>query len=515
VPVPEQKVDGSAPGVPQIELVGVGKRYGGIQALADVNLTIKAGSIHALVGENGAGKSTLGKIIGGVIPPSEGKLKVDGEDRSYAAPRDALHDGITVISQEVTLLPERSVIENVFLGNEDRSFGMFVRRGALEKRYAELVERAGFDIPGKQIVSGLRVADQQKVEVLRAIVQDARLIVMDEPTAALSPNEIDTLFQIVRRLNAGGTTIIYVSHFLNEVLDISDTVSVLKDGKHVRTAPSSTETPASLITSMLGRPLSQTFPPKAQPDPDAEIALEVEGLCRGVDVDNVSFAVRRGEIVGLAGLVGSGRTETVRLLFGAERPDAGVIKVEGREVKIRTPRHAVDLGIGMLPESRKEQALIMDRSLVENVTLAHLEKVSRAGFMFSGRDERRRGTEILDRVGVRGAPGDAPVSSLSGGNQQKVVFARWLFEPPRILIADEPTRGVDIGAKTAIYELLATLAASGIAIIIVSSEIEEVLGISHRILVMRAGGIVAELGHDATEDSVLNAAFGQVEKVEV
>ena len=493
---------------PVIRLEEVGKRYGGTIALDGISLEISEGSIHALVGENGAGKSTLGKIIGGVISPDSGVLRVDGREVIYASPRDALRDGITVISQEITLVPERTVIENVFLGREARALGAFVQGRTLRAAYERIVAEAGFHIDGNERVSALRLADQQKVEVLRAIARDARLIVMDEPTAALSPNETATLFEIIHQLNAAGRTIVYVSHFLQEVLRLADTVTVLKDGRHVRTGPTDNETAATLITSMLGRPLNQAFPAKRPPRQDAQEVLEVRGLA-GAGVRDVSLTLRAGEIVVLTGLVGAGRSETARLIFGAEKRDEGVIRLDGKPVEVRNPRHAVRLGISMLPESRKEQALIMERSLVENVSLAHLKHLARAKMFVRLREERRRATGTLERVDVRASSPAAPVSSLSGGNQQKVVFARWLFRQPRVLIADEPTRGVDVDAKVSIYDLLTSLADAGVAILVISSEFEEVLGLAHRVLVMRAGTIVAEFGPAAREDEVLAAAFGE------
>jgi simple sugar transport system ATP-binding protein/ribose transport system ATP-binding protein len=489
-----------------VELAGISKRYGGVRALTDVDLTIRRGSIHALAGENGAGKSTLGKIIEGVVRPDGGTMNVLGRPVSYQSPRQALRDGTTMIAQEISLVPERTVIENVFLGSETSRLGIVSKR-ALRRRYDALIEQAGFDLPPDTEVGTLRLALQQQVEILRALARNVRLIVMDEPTAALSATEAEKLFEIVRHLNANGVTVIYVSHFLKEMLELADTVTVLRDGKVVRTSPTEGETPESLVTSMLGRSLELTFPDPVRPPAGARTVLEVEHLSRGRAVRDVSFSIREGEILGLAGLVGSGRSETARLVFGADRADAGTIRLNGRELDTRSARAAVRHGIAMLPESRKTQGLVLGRSVLENVTLPHLRHVSR-GSLVSLRDERRRTAALLERVGVDGSRLRSDVSALSGGNQQKVVFAKWLFQSPTVLIADEPTRGVDVGAKRAIYELLTSLAADGMSVLVISSDLEEVIGLAHRILVMRNGGVVGEFDGNATEETLMAAAFG-------
>ncbi|HZT16053.1 MAG TPA: sugar ABC transporter ATP-binding protein [Gaiellaceae bacterium] len=491
---------------PHIELRGVGKRFGGIQALHGIDLAIRHGSIHALVGENGAGKSTLGKIIAGVHRPDEGELLVDGRTVEYRAVRDALAHGTTIIAQEPTLVPHRSVLENVFLGVED-SVGGVVARRRLARRYAELVRDSGIELPPKRLARALSVADQQKAEILRAIARRVRLIIMDEPTSALTRDEAERLYGLIRRLRDSGTTIVYVSHLLAEVLRLADTVTVLRDGRHIRTGPAADETPERLVAAMLGRSIELTFPEKRPPPADAPVVLSVRGLSRPPAVREVSFEVRAGEIVGLAGLIGSGRTEVARAICGADRPAAGTVELAGRPLRLRSPREAIAQGLVMLPEDRKAQGLLMLRSVVDNVTLPYLRDVSSGGVIRPAL-ERRRARDVVERLDVRTRSTRAAVSTLSGGNQQKVLFARWLFRRPRVLIADEPTRGIDIGAKRAIYELLHGLAAEGIAILLISSEHEEVLGLAHRVLVMRAGAIVAEFDHASmSEDAVLRAAF--------
>jgi simple sugar transport system ATP-binding protein/ribose transport system ATP-binding protein len=489
-----------------VETRGIGKRFGGVQALSDVSVSIVRGTVHALVGENGAGKSTLGKVIAGVIAPDQGELHIDGSRVELRSPRDALLYGVTTIAQEISLVPTRTVVENVFLGIETARAGHVDRR-ALRRRYNKLDQQVQFGIPPTATVGALRLADQQKVEILRALAREAKLIVMDEPTAALTGGEAQKLLEIVRALRDRGTTIVFVSHFLDEVLSIADEVTVLRDGRLAQTTAAAGQTTASLVTAMLGRSMETTFPPKQPPPADADVVLAVEGLSTKGFLRDISFEIRAGEIVGLAGLVGSGRSEVARAIFGADTTSGGTIRIGGKEVQVRTPRAAVELGLALLPESRKIQGLLMGRSIVENVTLPHLELVSQHGTILR-RAERGRAEELIRRVDVRTPRATVPIHALSGGNQQKVLFAKWLLRRPRVLLADEPTRGVDVGAKRAIYELIHSLAAEGMAVLLISSELEEVLGLAHRVLVMRGGEIVRRLeGDEITEDAVMSAAF--------
>jgi len=489
-----------------VRVEGVGRRFAGIKALEGVTLEIERGSIHGLVGENGAGKSTLGKIIAGVIAPSEGQLLVDGEPVDYRDPGDAIADGIVSVQQEIALVPKRTALENVFLGIEPTRFGL-VDTAATRARYAELQESSGFSIDPDAVVGGLRVADQQKVEVLRALARNARLLVMDEPTAALTPDETESLLEVARTLRARGVTIVFVSHFLEEVLALTDTVTVLRNGRLVQTSASAEQTPERLVEAMLGRSLEQTFPerrPIVEPD---RVVLGARDLRRGKALRGVSLEIRAGEILGVAGLVGSGRTELARALFGADLLDSGTIELEGKPLTATSPRNAVDAGIALVPEDRKGQGLLMGRSVRENVGLAHLGELSSGPFL----SPRKAGLidALLDRLEVPGHRRDVAAQLLSGGNQQKVLFAKWLVNTPLLLLADEPTRGVDIGAKRAIYELIGDLAASGVAVLLISSELEEVLGLAHRVVVMRRGEIVTDLPiAEASEDRVMRAAFG-------
>jgi ABC-type sugar transport system ATPase subunit len=488
----------------------ISKRFGGTIALSDVSIAFEQGKIHGLVGENGAGKSTLVKIIAGVYPPDKGQLVVNNRPVNYRSPRDAIADGITIIAQELMLQPRRSVAENVFLGMENRRWGIVTKRDT-NRRFNKLMADAGYDISADAIVGELPVAVQQQVEILRALARNAKLIIMDEPTAPLTADESEKLFRNIHRLRENGTTIIYVSHFLEEVLALSDTISVLRDGEVARTSPASNESTKTLVTAMLGRPFDLTFPEKVFPEKDAPVVFSVEGLSRQPEFHDISFEIRSGEILGLAGLIGSGRTEIARAIFGADRVDKGVVMISGEKQVFHTPHDAVQKGIAMLPESRKDQGLLLNRSIIENVTLPHLGEVTWNGII-NLKKERNGVATLLKRLDVRASHLGVPVNTLSGGNQQKVLFGKWLIKPPRLLLADEPTRGVDVGAKRAIYELIASLAKDGMAVLLISSELEEVIELSHRILAIRNGRIVREFdGHHAKIDDVLHACFYETE----
>jgi simple sugar transport system ATP-binding protein/ribose transport system ATP-binding protein len=495
-----------------LELLDVAKHFGGVQALVGVSLGVAKGSVHALVGENGAGKSTLGRIVAGALAPDAGRMLLGGEPVSFRSPREALEHRVVAIAQEPFVVPQLSVAENVFLGVEPRSAGV-LRRRRLRERYRTLAESAGFDLSGALSARRLRIAEQQKVEILRALSRDARLIVMDEPSAALSATETRQLHEIVRRLARAGTTIVLISHFLREVLELADAVTVLRDGRIVRTAQTANETQSSLIEAMLGRPLTSTFPVRRAPPTDAPVLLSVRDLV-APGVDGVSFELRAGEIVGLAGLVGAGRTELARAVYGAARVESGTVELTacgGRPGK--SPRRSIAAGLAMIPESRKDEGLIFTRSVTENATLSRLPALAAAGVVRRSL-ERRAARAALEECEVRGAQYSAPVRALSGGNQQKVLFARTVLCGPRVLIADEPTRGVDIGAKRSIYDLLARLAADGLGVLLVSSELEEILGLADRVLVMRRGRIAAELAGDAMQEgAILAAAFADEAEV--
>ena len=487
-----------------LDIQGVGKTFGSTRALDDVTLGIHPGSVHAFVGENGAGKSTLGRIIAGVFPPDSGTLALRGTPVSFTSPRQALQHGIALVAQELALVPRLSVAENVFLGAEPRRRGV-IDRGALASRFRALAADTGFDLPADLPVGRLSVGVQQQVEILRALARDAQLIVFDEPTASLSATEAAHLYGVIRGLAASGRTVVLVSHYLHEVLDLADTVTILRDGRIVRTGPAADETEATLIAGMLGRSISRTFLPKQPPAADAPIAFAIEDL-HAPGVNGVSLSLRAGEIVGLAGLIGAGRSELARAAFGATTAEARTISVAGAALS-GGPAGSIRAGIAMIPESRKDDGLMLVRPVRENVSLTTLARLGRFGFVRRGA-EAGRAREAMTRVSAK-ADLDAPAVTLSGGNQQKLLFARAVVANPSVLLADEPTRGVDVGAKLEIYGHLVALAARGVAILLISSEIEEILGLSHRVLVMRGGRIVGELvGEEMTEAAILNAAFG-------
>jgi simple sugar transport system ATP-binding protein/ribose transport system ATP-binding protein len=492
-----------------LELHEVSKHFGGVRALDGVTLSVPKGSVHALVGENGAGKSTLGRIVAGALAPDGGRIRLDGREVSFRSPREALDHGVAAIAQEPSIVPHLTVAQNVFLGAEPRNAG-FIRRRRLDRAYAALAESAGFDLPGGMSAGRLRTSEQQKVEILRALSRDAQLIVMDEPTAALGAQETQHLHEIVLRLARAGRTIVLISHFLGEVLELADDVTVLRDGRLVKTAPTADETEASLVEAMLGRSLTSTFPTKNVPADNAPVVLSVRGLS-APGVEAATFDLRAGEILGLAGLVGAGRTELARAIFGAARIASGEVVLGTGTPLGRNPRRSLRAGLALIPESRKDDGLLFLRSSLENATLSRLGALSTAGVV-RRRRERRAGREVLERCGVRGASFSAPVSALSGGNQQKVLLARVLLCRPDVVIADEPTRGVDVGAKRAIYDFLTGLADEGLGVLLISSELEEVIGLSHRVLVMRRGRLVSELAGEAiTEDAILAAAFADAQ----
>jgi rhamnose transport system ATP-binding protein len=496
-----------------VELRDISKSFGGTRALEGVSLTIGRGSIHALVGENGAGKSTLGKIIAGAHAPDSGQLLLDGDPVRFHSPRDAIARGVILIAQELAIVGSLTVEQNVFLGVEPSQAG-FQNRRELRRKYDELAASVGFELDGDANARQLRTADKQKVEILRALCRNAQLIVMDEPTAALSRPDVEALHTVIRQLARNGTTVVLVSHFLNEVLELADEVTILRDGRLVQTVPAAGQTEESLMAAMLGRSLDATFPAKRPAAADAPVVLSVRDLV-APGVNGVSFDLRAGEILGLAGLVGAGRTEVARAIYRANRVHSGSVSLAGEAGQVAvtgTPRTAMRAGVLMIPESRKEQGLLLGRSVRENVSLSTLAQVSRVGVVQPG-PERRAVRNVLARVDVRSGGQSAPAASLSGGNQQKLLFARSLLRDPKVLIADEPTRGVDIGAKRAIYELLTSLTGSGLGVLLISSDVEEILGLAHRVLVMRGGRVAAELtGDDMTEAAILGAAFGATER---
>lgn len=496
------------------ELRRINKYFGAVKALSNVDLKIEEGLIHALIGENGAGKSTLGKVISGVLRYDSGEMMFKGRLLHYGSPRDAIVDGIAAIQQETTVVPGITVLENVFLGIEGPIFGLY-RSRQLKKEYIDLCNRSGFNLPPNIQVSSLSLTDKKKVEILRAMSRNAKLIIFDEPTASLGADDAEKLLSIVRGLRNNGTTIIYISHFLEEVLGLADVISVLRNGEIVKTTPTSQTTITNLVEAMLGHTLDLGFPPKSSPTPNSREVLSVSGLTRKGAFKDISLTIREGEIVGLAGLVGSGRTEIARAIFGADPFDSGEIKYYGRSIRIRSPLDAIRLGIALLPENRKLEGLVFQLPLGQNITLPHLESVC-ASSLIRIKQEYIQTRSILEKLDVRPPKPRTPVFSLSGGNQQKAVFAKWLFKPPHLLILDEPTCGVDVNARRAIYSIITSLAKDGMAVLLISSELEEIAGLANRALVISRGQITSILeGKDIKEETLLKAAFNMQPDLEL
>ncbi|MGD8894649.1 MAG: sugar ABC transporter ATP-binding protein [Acidobacteriota bacterium] len=486
---------------------GMGKVFPGVVALRDVGLRLDAGECLALCGENGAGKSTLIKLLAGAHRADAGEILIDGQRVYITTPHEAQELGIAVIHQELNLVPDLSARENISLGRERTRFG-FPDHRREARDAARLFERLGLDIDPESPCRELSVAQQQGVEIARALAVEARVIVMDEPSATLTGPETRRLFEIVRELTASGLGVIYISHRIEEIFAIAARVQVLRDGRHVTTEPTSRVSRQALIELMVGRPLATEFPSR-QASRRAE-RLRVEGLRRGDAVRGVSFRVHAGEVLGFAGLVGAGRTETMRLVFGADRPDSGNVYVDGRPCRISSPRAAIREGIGLLTEDRKAQGLVLGHSAIENFALPNLDRLSRGPFVDRTR-ERERYARHADALSIRGGGPDAPVSTLSGGNQQKVVLAKWLERDSRIVIFDEPTRGIDVAVKFEIYQLINRLAAQGKAVIVVSSELPELIGMCDRIVVMHAGEVRGEIedARAATQAQILGMVVGE------
>ncbi len=503
-PVPAES-DRSTDGTPLVVLKNLAKNYPGVRALRGVSLDLRRGEVYALVGENGAGKSTLIRILSGDVPPDGGSIWIDGEPVIFDGPRDARRRGIVTIFQELTIAPDLSVAENIFLGNEPGS--LFYSRSKAERKAAEVLTSlgAGAQLRPSELAGNLSTAQRQIIEIARALVLRAPVIVMDEPTAALSENEAAALRRLIVRMRAEGTCILYVSHRLDEVMEIADRVTVLRGGERVVTMDvSSIGGTSELIGLMVGRPISELFPPRNEKI--GEVVLNVSGLCRRGVFDDINFNVRCGEVVGFAGLVGAGRTEVMRALFGADALDSGQIHKNGQPLTIRNPRDAIAHGIAYLPEDRKHQGLVLSMSGAENVVMASLERSSVAGFV-SASAIRKIAATIGARLHFKGQL-DAPAGTASGGNQQKLVIGKSILTNAQVLIFDEPTRGIDVGAKAEIYRLIHLLAADGAAVIIVSSELPELMGTCHRLYVMSDGRICDELGlAEFDEKRILAGAF--------
>ncbi|HEX3779540.1 MAG TPA: sugar ABC transporter ATP-binding protein [Pseudonocardiaceae bacterium] len=495
------------PPEPLLVLERATKSFGPVKALVDAEVRLYAGEAHALVGENGAGKSTLVKILAGVHQPDSGRLLVRGEPTVFSGPAAARSAGVSIIYQEPTLFADLTVAENIYIGRQPLRAGRRIDRSAMNAAAEELFARLGVRLDPQRISRGLSVADQQIVEIAKALSLDATVLVMDEPTAALTTVEVDRLFEVVATLRAQGAAVLFISHRLEEVFAGCQRITVMRDGQFVRTAPIGEVTVDEVIRSMVGRDLAALFP--KTPTEPGEVVLEVERLSRDQVLRDISFTVRRGEIVALAGLVGAGRSEVARAIFGIDRRSAGTVRVAGRELANGSPLAAMAAGVALVPEDRRQQGLVMELGIDRNLALASLARLRRFG-LIRRRDERSLTSQWAQRLRLKfGRLGNA-VATLSGGNQQKVVLGKWLARDPTLLIIDEPTRGIDVGTKSEVHRILDELVGKGMAVLMISSELPEVLGMADRVLVMHEGRISARLSRaEATEDAIMRAATGR------
>lgn len=486
---------------PLLRMTGITKQFSSVRALDGIDLEVAAGEVHCLLGQNGAGKSTLIKILSASYQPDEGTIWWKGEEVRFGHPQAAIDAGVATIYQELDLVPGLTVAENVFLGHEISAVG-FSRRAATNRRAQEILARLGHaEISPTQLVGDLSPAGQQVVSMARALSHEVDLLILDEPSAVLDSGEVENLFRVIRALTAQGVAIVYISHRLEEIRQIGDRITVLKDGSTVATGlPAATTPTADLIKLMTGRSIEYVFPERSREAPSGEVVLEVSDLSLDGVFDDVSFEVRAGEIVGLAGLVGSGRTEILEAVYGARRASSGTVTVDGRRVRRGAVHAAVAAGMGLAPEERKSQGLLLDQAVFANISVSSMKAFQRVGFIQRAR-EKAKASELVASLDVRPRNISRHVRTMSGGNQQKVVVARWLLRGCRVLLLDEPSRGVDVGARAEIYKLIRSLADSGVAVVVVSSEVEEVLGLSDRVLVIREGCVVHESASDEIDES--------------
>jgi rhamnose transport system ATP-binding protein len=494
---------------PILELEHATKSFGAVRALEDGDIELFGGEVHGLVGENGAGKSTLVKILAGVHRPDSGRLVIDGEEAIFENAKQSQDAGIAIIFQEPTLFPDLTVAENIFVGAQPLKRFRRIDTRRMRREASAVFEQLGVRLDPERLARGLSIADQQLVEIAKALTSNARVIVMDEPTAALTTTEVERLFGIVEALRARGNAVLFVSHRLEEIFAICQRVTVMRDGRHVLTKPVGELTVQSVIRAMVGRDMDALFPKVAAER--GKVVLNVEHLTREGVFTDVSFEVRQGEIVALAGLVGAGRSEVARAIFGIDRWDAGSVEVAGRRLRPGSPTTAMAAGVALVPEDRRQQGLLMDFSIERNIALASLDEVRRGGLIPRGA-ERRFARDWAVKLQLKYGKLSNPVWTLSGGNQQKTVLAKWLARRPAVLIVDEPTRGIDVGTKAEVHRLLSELAAQGVAVLMISSELPEVLGMADRIVVLFEGRVMREFPRaDATEDAIMHAATGLVE----
>ena len=490
---------------PVLAMRAISKRFGATRALDGVSLDLRPGEVHALVGENGAGKSTLIKVMTGVHQPDEGTVLVDGEPVTLHSAADAQARGIAAIFQEPLIFPDLSVAENIFIGHRDQGRVVHWKRMCADA--AEILARLDVHIDPRLPASGLPVAAQQAIEIAKAISLDVRVLIMDEPTAALSAHEVERLFRQVRRLRDDGVAVLFISHRLDEVFEIADRVTVLRDGRRISSRPRNEVTPQRAIQDMVGREMSEFF--ARTEHPRGQLALRVTGIGRNGVFAGVSFEVHRGEVLGLAGLVGAGRTDVALALFGIAPAEVGSVELDGRPVVIRSPREAMRQGIAYLSEDRRQLGLSLPQSVTANITLATLDRYLTRLRLVDSSAEHAVADRFRRRLSIRTPSLETPVERLSGGNQQKTMLAKWLNAEPTVLILDEPTRGIDVGAKAEVHHIIDELARSGMAIILISSDLPEVLAMSDRILVMREGRQVGVFGRsEATEEGIITAAMG-------
>ena len=491
---------------PLLKISAIGKQFPGVRALHNVDLTLNQGEVLSLVGENGAGKSTMMKILAGVHTPDEGTIELDGRAVQIGSVREAQKHGIALIHQELNLSDNLDIAANIFLGNEPHKFGVLDRK-RIHEESAVYLKRVGLDFPTDTLVADLTIGHQQLVEISKALSVDARIIIMDEPTSSLSQKESENLFEVIRDLKSQGISIIYISHRLGEVMELSDRVAVLRDGENAGELVGDEITHDAMVKLMVGRDLSQFYNRTATPP--GEVVLELDRLRTPVHPgEEISFSVRSGEIVGIAGLVGAGRTELLQTIFGVTPAVGGTMKLEGRELNPKTSMEAIDSGVVLAPEDRKRHGLVLEMSVRENTSLARLRQDQKVG-MIDFRGEAKLAEKTIKKMNVKTPHAEQIVQYLSGGNQQKVVLGKWLAMNPRLLLLDEPTRGIDIGSKQEIYRLMEELAASGVAVLFVSSEMEEVLGMADRALIMHEGAITGELSRDQlSEEAIMQLATG-------
>ncbi|MCO1657754.1 sugar ABC transporter ATP-binding protein [Pseudonocardia humida] len=489
-----------------LEVRGVAKSFPGVKALQDMHLDLRRGEVLALVGENGAGKSTLMKLLSGIHAADEGEFFLDGRPVEITGPKQAQDLGISIIHQEFNLMPDLTVAQNVFIGREPRAGGFFLRDRALDAKAQELIDRLHLPLRPREVVGGLTVAKQQMVEIAKALSYDARILIMDEPTAALNDAEVKVLHELIRRFRRPDTGVIYISHRMDELKAIADRITVIRDGRFIDTLDTASTSMREVITRMVGREIVGDAKPQDVRD-DREVVLSVEGLSTKALLDDVSFELRRGEILGFAGLMGAGRTEVARALVGADPISAGTVRLRGEPVRIANPAEAARHGIGYLSEDRKHLGLLLEQDVNANIGLSALgQRFQSLGFV-RARAMRARSTELVSTLRIRTPSVDQTAKNLSGGNQQKVVIAKWLAKDCDVLIFDEPTRGIDVGAKEEIYALLNELAGQGKSIIMISSELPEVLRMSHRVVVMSEGRVTGELSAaEADQESVMHLA---------